>query len=331
MLTDEQLELLKCSHWSAPPSPHIKASRDAAEEICQLRQSLAEAETFRKASVTAHELDAKLFRDKLAEAEQKNDRLRALVVSQLPSEKEIEDVEQYIKHGKCSGDAPITLRARLLIAERQRDEAQRASRNWEASYNAAVRERDAAQAESRRLRPLTWKCPTCVHTYIGHDSFPSCPKDGSELVPQSPQEKTSPGQLLLDRLDAAEKERDAAQAKCAEIIRTAHRFLEILAEGTSKGRPVDAIPNSSMKYLKDFEDSIFLSNPGQPLLDRLAALEAVREAAGKIRHWHDTLYNQSTGETEGMVVSADAVRGLWKALAAAQKVLAAGALKEQRT
>lgn len=45
------------------------------------------------------------------------------------------------------------------------------------------------------------------------------------------------------------------------------------------------------------------------------SLTQVIEAASKIKHWHDTLYNKDTGETEGMVVSASHVRDLWAALA----------------
>lgn len=50
---------------------------------------------------------------------------------------------------------------------------------------------------------------------------------------------------------------------------------------------------------------------------------ALRDAANCINHWHDTLYNPITNETEGMVVSAEHVRKLWEVLAntteAAQK------------
>lgn len=47
----------------------------------------------------------------------------------------------------------------------------------------------------------------------------------------------------------------------------------------------------------------------------LAPMRAVVDAARCIRHWHNTNYNPKTGETEGMVVSAQHVRELWSALA----------------
>lgn len=40
---------------------------------------------------------------------------------------------------------------------------------------------------------------------------------------------------------------------------------------------------------------------------------ALLEASRCIRHWHDTSYNPETGECEGMIVSANAVRSLWDA------------------
>jgi hypothetical protein len=43
---------------------------------------------------------------------------------------------------------------------------------------------------------------------------------------------------------------------------------------------------------------------------------ALLEASRCIRHWHDTSYNPETGETEGMIVSAAAVRTLWAARSA---------------
>ena len=43
---------------------------------------------------------------------------------------------------------------------------------------------------------------------------------------------------------------------------------------------------------------------------------ALVEAARCIRHWHDTSYNPATGETEGMIVSAQSVRNLWEARSA---------------
>jgi hypothetical protein len=39
---------------------------------------------------------------------------------------------------------------------------------------------------------------------------------------------------------------------------------------------------------------------------------ALLEASRCIRHWHDASYNPETGETEGMIVSAAAVRTLWE-------------------
>lgn len=46
-----------------------------------------------------------------------------------------------------------------------------------------------------------------------------------------------------------------------------------------------------------------------------AELEHLRDAASRILHWADTHFNKATGKTEGMVVSAEAVRCLWDALA----------------
>ena len=43
---------------------------------------------------------------------------------------------------------------------------------------------------------------------------------------------------------------------------------------------------------------------------------ALLEASRCIRHWHDTSYNPETGETEGMIVSAQSVRNLWEARSA---------------
>jgi hypothetical protein len=43
---------------------------------------------------------------------------------------------------------------------------------------------------------------------------------------------------------------------------------------------------------------------------------ALLEASRCIRHWHDTAYNPETGECEGMIVSANAVRSLWDARSA---------------
>lgn len=48
----------------------------------------------------------------------------------------------------------------------------------------------------------------------------------------------------------------------------------------------------------------------------LEPMQAVVDAARCIQHWHDTNYNPATGETEGMVVSAEHVKKLWSALAA---------------
>jgi hypothetical protein len=47
-----------------------------------------------------------------------------------------------------------------------------------------------------------------------------------------------------------------------------------------------------------------------------AGLLAVLEAARCIRHWHDTMWNAETQQTEGMVVSAEHVRLLWAAIEA---------------
>lgn len=44
--------------------------------------------------------------------------------------------------------------------------------------------------------------------------------------------------------------------------------------------------------------------------------KALLDAARCIRHWHDTSYNPETGETEGMIVSAQSVRNLWEARSA---------------
>lgn len=46
----------------------------------------------------------------------------------------------------------------------------------------------------------------------------------------------------------------------------------------------------------------------------LAALRKVLDASRCIRHWHDTLWNPETQQTEGMVVSAEHVRLLWAAI-----------------
>jgi len=53
------------------------------------------------------------------------------------------------------------------------------------------------------------------------------------------------------------------------------------------------------------------SPPDETKLERLSRIEA---AARRIKHWHDTLPNPGTGECDGMVVSAQAVRDLWGAL-----------------
>lgn len=43
---------------------------------------------------------------------------------------------------------------------------------------------------------------------------------------------------------------------------------------------------------------------------------ALLEASRCIQHWHDTSYNPETGKTDGMIVSAAAVRNLWEAQSA---------------
>lgn len=45
-----------------------------------------------------------------------------------------------------------------------------------------------------------------------------------------------------------------------------------------------------------------------------AALQKLAGCAENIRHWHDTMFNKETKETEGMVVSSAAVFALWEAL-----------------
>jgi hypothetical protein len=50
--------------------------------------------------------------------------------------------------------------------------------------------------------------------------------------------------------------------------------------------------------------------------DAAERMRKILEASRCIRHWHDTSYNPETGETEGMIVSAAAVRTLWEAQSA---------------
>ena len=44
--------------------------------------------------------------------------------------------------------------------------------------------------------------------------------------------------------------------------------------------------------------------------------DELAKACEKLQHWHDTMYNPATGDTEGMVVSSNSVRGIWEALTA---------------
>lgn len=49
-------------------------------------------------------------------------------------------------------------------------------------------------------------------------------------------------------------------------------------------------------------------------MDFKKAFEELFDHAACIQHWHDSCYNKKTGKCEGMVVSADKVRGLWEVI-----------------
>lgn len=61
------------------------------------------------------------------------------------------------------------------------------------------------------------------------------------------------------------------------------------------------------------------------LARKAAALDALLEAADLVTHWHDTMFNGDAGKCEGMVVSAESVRGLWSAIESAKKAAEGGA------
>lgn len=56
-----------------------------------------------------------------------------------------------------------------------------------------------------------------------------------------------------------------------------------------------------------------LSTPA-PSCVPLKDVRILVDAAQRIQHWHDAAFNPETSQTEGMIVSVEAVRGLWKNL-----------------
>ncbi len=51
------------------------------------------------------------------------------------------------------------------------------------------------------------------------------------------------------------------------------------------------------------------------------AMKRVVAASMCIKHWHDTMYNPETKETEGMIVSSKHVYDLWDALKEYEKAI----------
>lgn len=128
----------------------------------------------------------------------------------------------------------------------------------------------------------------------------------------------------LEAAATAEAERDTAQAtaKAAEAREVA---LVVALQFTSERLSswMSYAENSPAFEPDEYEidgraldaaDKAIAATPAQAL-SRYEAMRKVCEAAENIRHWHDACFNKSTGETEGMIVSASHVRELWGASA----------------
>lgn len=55
--------------------------------------------------------------------------------------------------------------------------------------------------------------------------------------------------------------------------------------------------------------------------EQLQAMREVIAAAEKCRHWHDCSYNEDTGKTEGVIISAESFWSLQNALTKLQTLL----------
>ena len=124
-------------------------------------------------------------------------------------------------------------------------------------------------------------------------------------------------QALITRVQTAEAERDEALVR-ANLSAEMSGALIIEAIGRDEidarfgaGKPI--YRNEAITVLRELKSRAEASEArASQLAESLAKLT---EAASKIKHWHDCMYNKTTGETEGMVVSASHVRALWEVLA----------------
>jgi hypothetical protein len=107
----------------------------------------------------------------------------------------------------------------------------------------------------------------------------------------------------------------------AEGFQNANIALRLALERVSAER--DALRASVVRLIDEREAA-------ESELERLKqALSDLIAAAEKVRHWHDTMFNAATGETEGMVVSTKAVFDLWAERDKAKSALASSPLAPQ--
>ena len=122
--------------------------------------------------------------------------------------------------------------------------------------------------------------------------------------------------LAQSAFEAVCKERDEALAK----LSTVHRWVE----KNLSGGFIDSLTHlQNLECVADdwYGRLVETIRERDEARDQLNAMREVIAAAEKCRHWHDCSYNEDTGKTEGVIISAESFWSLQNALAKLQPFL----------